>query len=188
MKRIFIFLVGCGFAATIGAQTWPDVKNEAKAGARWWWLGSAVDKENLQWNLKQYADHGIGSLEITPIYGVQGNDANNIPYLSDKWMSMFREAQVYGKALGIEIDMATGTGWPFGGPWVPMEESANKVVFVDTTFTGGSITDLLLDVPFIYESFTILLFYLFTFLRLKVCNIQKDLTDSSLCHSPRTRA
>ena len=65
MKRLFIFLiVCCGFTTTIGAQSWPDVKNEAKAGARWWWLGSAVDKDNLQWNLKQYADHGIGSLEI----------------------------------------------------------------------------------------------------------------------------
>ena len=148
MKRLFLFLsVCCGFAATISAQSWPDVKNEAKAGARWWWLGSAVDKENLEWNLKQYADHGIGSLEITPLYGVQGNQANNIPYLSDKWMSMFREAQVYGKALGIEIDMATGTGWPFGGPWVPLEESANKVVFVDTTFTGGAVTDMLFSVP-----------------------------------------
>ena len=147
MKRFFIFLVCCGFAATIGAQSWPSVTNEAKPGARWWWLGSAVDKDNLQWNLKQYADHGIGSLEITPLYGVQGNQANNIPYLSDKWMTMFREAQVYGKALGIEIDMATGTGWPFGGPWVPLEESANKVIFVDTTFTSGAVTGLPLTVP-----------------------------------------
>ena len=147
MKRLLILMVCCGLAATVGAQSWPDVKNEAKAGARWWWLGSAVDKENLQWNLKQYAEHGIGSLEITPLYGVQGNQANNIPYLSDKWMSMFRETQVYGKALGIEIDMATGTGWPFGGPWVPLEESANKVIFVDTTFTGGAVTDMLFNVP-----------------------------------------
>ena len=96
MKRFLFLVLCCGFAATIGAQSWPDVKNEAKAGARWWWLGSAVDKENLQWNLKQYADHGIGSLEITPIYGVQGNQANNIPYLSDKWMEMLRETQKYG--------------------------------------------------------------------------------------------
>ena len=126
---------------------WPDVKNEAKAGARWWWLGSAVDKENLRWNLQQYAEHGIGSLEITPIYGVQGNQANNIPYLSDKWMEMLRETQTYGKALGIEIDMATGTGWPFGGPWVPLEESACKVIFVDTTCTGGTMTEIPLNVP-----------------------------------------
>ena len=141
MKRFLFLVVCCGFAATIGAQSWPDVKNEAKAGARWWWLGSAVDKENLQWNLKQYADHGIGSLEITPIYGVQGNQANNIPYLSDKWMEMLRETQKYGKSLGIEIDMATGTGWPFGGPWVPLEESACRVIFVEKDIVKGATPD-----------------------------------------------
>jgi hypothetical protein len=147
MKRIVTALFACcGFAAVALAQNWPAVTNEAKPGARWWWLGSAVDKENLQWNLKQYADHGIGSVEITPIYGVQGNEANNIPYLSDKWMSMLRETQTYGKAYGIEIDMATGTGWPFGGPWVPLEESANRVIFVDTVFCGKVIKDLPLAV------------------------------------------
>ena len=141
MKRFLFLVVCCGFAATIAAQSWPDVKNEAKAGARWWWLGSAVDKENLQWNLKQYADHGIGSLEITPIYGVQGNQANNIPYFSDKWMEMLRETQKYGKSLGIEIDMATGTGWPFGGPWVPLEESACRVIFVEKDIVKGVTPD-----------------------------------------------
>ena len=141
MKRFLFLMLCCGFAATIGAQSWPDVKNEAKAGARWWWLGSAVDKENLQWNLKQYADHGIGSLEITPLYGVQGNQANNIPYLSDKWMEMLRETQKYGKSLGIEIDMATGTGWPFGGPWVPLEESACRVIFVEKDIVKGATPD-----------------------------------------------
>ena len=147
MKRIVTALFACcGFAAVALAQNWPTVTNEAKPGARWWWLGSAVDKENLQWNLKQYADHGIGSVEITPIYGVQGNEANNIPYLSDKWMSMLRETQTYGKAYGIEIDMAKGTGWPFGGPWVPLEESANRVIFVDTVFCGKVIKDLPLAV------------------------------------------
>ena len=147
-KRVFVFLTFYLFTfLPLFAQSWPDVKNEARAGSRWWWLGSAVDKDNLQWNLKQYADHGIGSLEITPIYGVQGNQQNDIPYLSDKWMSMFREAQVYGKALGIEIDMSTGTGWPFGGPWVPLEESANKVIFVDTICIGGILTDVPLNVP-----------------------------------------
>ena len=131
----------------IFAQQWPEVKPEAKAGARWWWLGSAVDKENLRWTMEQYAGHGIGALEITPIYGVQGNQANNIPYLSDRWMEMLREVQQNGRDLGIEVDMSTGTGWPFGGPWVPLEESACKAVFVDTTFVGGSIDGLDLRAP-----------------------------------------
>ena len=34
-----------------GAQSWPTVTPEAKPGTRWWWLGSAVDEENLKWNL-----------------------------------------------------------------------------------------------------------------------------------------
>ena len=147
MKRI-LAIIALGALTTVAfAQSWPEAKQEAKAGARWWWLGSAVDKENLKWNLKQYAEHGIGAVEITPIYGVQGNDANNIPYLSDKWMEMLRYTQEQCKENGIELDMATGTGWPFGGPWVPLEESACKVLFVDTTFTGKKVEGLQLQVP-----------------------------------------
>ena len=49
---------------------WPTPLPEAKAGTRWWWLGSAVDKPNLEWNLSEYARVGIGAVEITPLYGV----------------------------------------------------------------------------------------------------------------------
>ena len=140
--RVHWFLSFLLLALPVMAQQWPTVTPEAKPGARWWWLGSAVDKENLQWNMQEYAKHGIGALEITPLYGVQGNDANNIPYLSDKWMEMLRFTQEQGKANGIEIDMATGTGWPFGGPWVPLEESACRAVFVEQSFIGDQVKDL----------------------------------------------
>lgn len=108
--------------------TWPEVTREAKAGSRWWWMGSAVDKENLRWNMAQYAAAGLGTLEITPIYGVSGNASRNIPFLSDQWLAMLRYTQQVGEEYGIDIDMATGTGWPFGGPQVKAEESASKLV------------------------------------------------------------
>lgn len=140
--KLLLTMVMAVVALSSSAQQWPEAKPEAKAGARWWWLGSAVDKENLQWSMQEYANHGIGALEITPIYGVQGNQANNIPYLSDEWMKMLREVQRNGQQMGIEIDMATGTGWPFGGPWVPLEESACKAVFVEKEFMGSEVKDL----------------------------------------------
>ena len=137
MKKTGIIAIALTLCSlTAGAQQGPEIKPEAKPGARWWWLGSAVDKENLRWTMEEYARHGIGALEITPIYGVQGNDKNNIPYLSDQWMAMLREVQANGRQMGIEVDMSTGTGWPFGGPWVPLEESACKVIITDTTFTS----------------------------------------------------
>lgn len=106
--------------------------DESAPGARWWWLGSALDTANVRWNMEQYASHGIGALEITPLYGVKGNSANNIDYLSPKWMEMLKFVETEGKRLNIQIDMNNGTGWPFGGPTTPLEEAASKVVVVDS--------------------------------------------------------
>ncbi|MBO6030937.1 MAG: glycosyl hydrolase family 2 [Prevotella sp.] len=145
-KRLLTISILATLTVGATAQEWPEIRQEAKAGARWWWLGSAVDKENLHWTMQEYANHGIGALEITPIYGVQGNEANNIPYLSEQWMAMLREVQQNGLQMGIEIDMATGTGWPFGGPWVPLEESASKAIFINANFTGTNVEDLALKV------------------------------------------
>ena len=139
MRRIIILCsVCCCFTAAI-AQQWPTPRPEAKAGTRWWWLGSAVDQENLQWNLSEYARVGIGAVEITPLYGVQGNDKNNIPFLSPQWMQALKRVEDIARPLGIEVDMNCGTGWPFGGPHVPLEQAACKAIFKDTV-VGGSAT------------------------------------------------
>lgn len=138
-KSISITLASLLFAASASAQITPSSTDTTKPGARWWWMGSAIDKENIAWNMKQYADCGIGALEITPIYGVLGNEQNNIEFLSPKWMEMLRFVQDEGKKNIIQIDMATGTGWPFGGPWVPLEESASKLLACDTTIHSSLI-------------------------------------------------
>ena len=154
LQICLLFILCLSVFSPAGAQNWPSASREAKPGVRWWWLGSAVDKKNLQWNLQQYASHGIGAVEITPIYGVQGNQqtasrfqwGKNIDYLSNNWMEMLRYVQNQAQLQDMEIDMATGTGWPFGGPWVPVEESACKALFVDTCFSGKQVEGLELSV------------------------------------------
>ena len=89
-------------------------------------MGSAVDEKNLTWNLEQLAQAGIGSVEITPIYGVQGNDANELDYLSPKWMHMLQYTQAEAKRLNMLVDMNGATGWPFGGPQIDAEHAATK--------------------------------------------------------------
>lgn len=132
MRFFLLALIWQFLAPSLSAQNWPPYSAEARPGVRWWWLGSAVDKVNLRWSLQEYAKAGIGAVEITPIYGVQGNDEKEVSYLSPKWMELFRFTQEEATRQGIEVDMATGTGWPFGGPWVPLEEAACKAVFADT--------------------------------------------------------
>ena len=136
-KKQLILLCMLAAGGSIQAQQWPDAPAEARPGTRWWWLGSAVDEKNLTYNLEEYARAGMGAVEITPIYGVQGNDANDIQFLSPRWMEVLKHTQAEGKRTGIEIDMNTGTGWPFGGPEVSIEDAASKAIFQTYDIEGG---------------------------------------------------
>ena len=131
MKTRSLILAALGLlsAPAVFAQgtDWYTPTNENKPFVRWWWLGSAVDKEGLTYNLEEFAKAGIGGYEVTPIYGVQGNEANDIDYLSPKWMEMYKWLVSESARLGLECDLNNGTGWPFGGPQITPELAAQKM-------------------------------------------------------------
>lgn len=139
MKKQILLLIASLATGMVFAQStsWPEVKIDAKPAARWWWMGSAVDKANLTHNLQEYAKAGMGTMEITPIYGVQGNDANDISFLSPQWMEMLRHTESEAARLGMKIDMNAGTGWPFGGPEVSIKDAACKLLISEYTLKGG---------------------------------------------------
>lgn len=103
---------------------WPAEAPSHKPWTRWWWLGSAVDKQNVTRELEDFAKNGIGGVEICPIYGAKGAESRFIDFLSPGWMEMLAHTTREAKRLGLGVDMTTGTGWPFGGPQV-MEEFAS---------------------------------------------------------------
>lgn len=106
-------------ALTAVADTgWPEGGKEAKPWTRWWWLGSAVTETEITRELEAFAAKGLGGVEICPIYGVQGQEANNLEFLSPAWMNRLGHTAREAKRLGLGLDLTTGTGWPFGGPWV----------------------------------------------------------------------
>lgn len=106
----------------------PEIKSETKPWTRWWWMGSAVDSANLKQNLIDLHKVGIGGVEIAPIYGVKGEEANFIDYLSPKWMNMFSYTTKIADSLGMQVDLTLGTGWPYGGPQVTPEFAATKLI------------------------------------------------------------
>ena len=46
-------------------------------------------------------------------------------------MEMLEHVGREGKRLGLGIDMATGTGWPFGGPWIDEADALQRLVLKD---------------------------------------------------------
>ena len=118
-------------------QTWPEITQTAKPWTRWWWPGSAVEREPLAAQL----------------------DANSRPPVSAAWRSRLSTARVavsratwsfYRPAgsrcsatrrarprrLGLGVDMATGTGWPFGGPEVSVAQGSSTMALLDGRLAG----------------------------------------------------
>ena len=125
-----------------GAFPAPETPTARHAGAarpwtRWWWPGSAVDRENLTHQLEQFASAGLGGVEITPIYGARGAEDRYLPFLSPRWVAMVAHTCREARRLGMGVDMATGTGWPFGGPWISSADASSKIVLTDGRLAGA---------------------------------------------------
>lgn len=135
--RVWLLLAACllvttGSAAVIqrrspGLLDWPQITSQTKPWTRWWWLGNIATKEALTVEMEKYQKAGLGGLEITPIYGVKGAEDRFIQFLSPAWVDIFEHALREGERLGLGIDMATGTGWPFGGPWVGIDDAPKNL-------------------------------------------------------------
>lgn len=128
--------VSCKEAPRVTAE-WPSITRETKPWTRWWWHGSAVTKAGITAELEAYSKAGLGGVEITPIYGVYGEEESFIGYLSPQWLEMLDHTLREAARLDLGVDMATGTGWPFGGPWVSAQDACKDMNFKVYTLEEG---------------------------------------------------
>jgi hypothetical protein len=133
--------------------SWPALTWQNKPWAWWWWPGSAVDETNIASQLQTFQEAGLGGVQIIPIYGIRGGQADYINFLSPQWMQMMGYTVSQARSLGMNVDMALETGWCFGGPTITKEE-ANALVVENTydvvggqafsqTFSDGRIQALM---------------------------------------------
>jgi len=132
-----IALQACSTKSAEQTPQWPQQTLETKPWTRWWWHGSTVDSANLTANLEALAQAGFGGVEITPIYDVKGYEDKAIPFQSDKWMEMFAFTLKEAHRLGMEVDLANASGWPFGGNWIGAKDACKNVRYKKFTLNGG---------------------------------------------------
>ena len=125
---IFILLLVSFTCFSQSDVTTVDQNTTVRPWTRWWWMGNVVDKENLTDLLIQFKEVGLGGVEIEPIYGIQGKDAQEIAYLSPKWVTMLEHTIKTADSLGLGVDLTLGTGWPYGGPQVEIPYAATRLI------------------------------------------------------------
>ncbi|UOQ96819.1 glycoside hydrolase family 2 protein [Hymenobacter sp. 5317J-9] len=138
MKRSLALLLLASLGAHAQAPKWPAITQQTKPWTRWWWEGSAVNKPDLTHLLTEYQKAGLGGMEITTIYGVKGAESQFIDFLSPKWMDMLSHTLTEAKRLGLGIDMAQASGWPFGGPWVTPADASKYITYKTFEVKGGA--------------------------------------------------
>jgi hypothetical protein len=122
-----------------GFERPPD---DAKIMMRWWWFGPAVTKPELERELRVMKEGGIGGVEVQSTYPLLPDDPTtgikNLPFLSDEHIDALRFVAAKARELGLRVDLTVGSGWPYGGPQVPVSQAAGMLRSERVKLDGGT--------------------------------------------------
>lgn len=112
-------------------KSFANPPDDCRIMMRWWWFGPAVTKPELQRELEQMKAEGIGGVEIATLYPLALDDPktgfHNQRFLSDEHLDAIRFAVTAARKLGLRVDITLGSGWPFGGPHIPVTQAAGEL-------------------------------------------------------------
>jgi hypothetical protein len=105
--------------------------DDARIMMRWWWFGPSVTKPELERELRTMKEGGIGGVEVQPVYPLlpddPANGIKNLPFLSDDFIDALRFANTKARELGLRVDLTVGSGWPYGGAQVSIDDAAGML-------------------------------------------------------------
>ena len=120
---------------------------------RWWLPGNDITSEELQREIKMFADNGFAGVEVQPLtMGLNPKapqDQHDRIYSWDT-PSFYEHLQAImqqGQASGVTVDMNGGSGWPLGGSFFDPKESMKTLAVSDTILQGGAVFNEALPAP-----------------------------------------
>ncbi len=105
--------------------------NDTRPMVRWWWFGPAVTKPQLQKQLEAMKKSGFGGFEVQPTYplALDGSVPGlvNLKFLSPEFLDDLNFVAAKAKELGLRMDLTMGSGWPYGGAQISLDDSAGRL-------------------------------------------------------------
>ena len=115
---------------------------DARPMMRWWWFGPAVEKNELARELRAMKAGGMGGAEVQPVYALELDDPQtgfrNYPFLSKEFLDRVGFAAQTAHDLNLRLNLTLGSGWPYGGAYVPVNDAAGRLRIVADAAPAGA--------------------------------------------------
>ena len=125
--------------------------DDARIMVRWWWFGPSVVKPELERELRTMKEGGIGGVEVQPTYPMAlDNPATgfrNFKYLSPEFLDDLTFTGEKARELGMRMDLTLGSGWPFGGPHIAIDQASGKLRVARVPIPAGAAADWMPPTP-----------------------------------------
>ena len=151
LRRSALFALAAGFALGADPATVSELRRgferppaDARMMVRWWWFGPSVTKAELEREMRFMKEGGIGGFEVQPTYALELDDAakgiKNLPFMSAEFLDALTFTGAKAKELGLRMDLTLGSGWPFGGPHIPVALASPRLKVMRVPFAEGATT------------------------------------------------
>lgn len=123
-----------------------EVPNSYRLRMHWYVFGPAWTQEEGERQLKLMANAHVGGVLLFPTYPIAVDNSaqgiHNQRYLSPEYLDTLRAITGACKRAGLTFDMVLGTGWPYGGPSVSLDQSAHSLRLLRVESAPGGATTL----------------------------------------------
>ena len=132
--------------ALSAAHEFSAVPESTRLRMHWWVFGTAWNNEEASRQLELMAQAHVGSVLIFPAHPYEVDNptrgVHNQQYLSPEFFDTLNAVIARSRSLGLVLDIVAGTGWPYGGPSVTVEDAARMLLRVRLPHTGSEEVQL----------------------------------------------
>lgn len=119
-----------------------DTPPESAKPRTWWhWTNGNITQPGITKDMEWMRKVGIGGMMLADVSAGSGQtleEKDKIHFFTPEWFAAVKHAANESKRLGLEMSIFNSAGWSLaGGPWVTPEQSMKRLVWSETTISGG---------------------------------------------------